>query len=74
MPIRALYYNSRMAKNSATLILRLPAAILAQLDRVAGDAFESRSIIARKLIEAGLLEKFGTADAVRPSDEEDSNA
>lgn len=54
MPVRALYYNSGMAKNSATLILRLPAAILAQLDRVAGDAFESRSIIARKLIEAGL--------------------
>lgn len=58
-----LYYNSGMAKNGATLILRLPATILAQLDRAAGDAFESRSIIVRKFIEAGLQKKFGTAHA-----------
>lgn len=57
-----------MAKNSATLILRLPLSTLAQLDRAAADTFESRSIIARKLIEAGLLEEFGTAKAARHRD------
>jgi len=55
-----------MAKNSATLVLRLPASTLAQLDRAAGDAFESRSITARKLIEAGL--RRTDADGKEPRD------